>query len=453
MRFLYLLLYFTLPYSLRLYYPKQRVVNKPRKYFGRTIYVSNHAASFMDPLVVGSLQRPIVFFMTRSDVFTKALKPILWMAHMLPIYRQHDGEDTKAKNDETFKKCTQILKGKRNLLIFGEGFTDDVFIRRLKPVKKGAARIGFGSLEAMNWEKEVFIAAIGINYSDPNYLGGSVLVSNGEPICLNDYKAEYLENPSKAVNEVTKRIELDLQAQITHVEDADWVFFHEHVSRLQRNGMHPEDPIRNISLLQKWKNSKALAAWMNAQNLNENQELVTLKSELDAFFKKTKKQKIKDSYLRKIEEKESNLLPWISLILLFPLMLLGAIHCYLPYKLIKNFTEKSFKRAVFWSSVKMMLGAVAIGLFNIPLVLLLNHFVFIPLFYDLKTINLFIPWIYYFTIPIFGVIAYRWFKTAQDLSAMAKLRKSSNLASLLEERRALIEKTLDLRQKTEDQRR
>jgi 1-acyl-sn-glycerol-3-phosphate acyltransferase len=450
MRFLYLLLYFTLPYSLRLYYPKQRVVNKPRKHFGRTIYVSNHAASFMDPLIVGSLQRPIVFFMTRSDVFTKAMKPILWMAHMLPIYRQHDGEDTKAKNDETFKKCTQILKGKRNLLIFGEGFTDDVFIRRLKPVKKGAARIGFGSLEAMNWEKEVFIAAIGINYSDPNYLGGSVLVSNGEPICLNDYKAEYLENPSKAVNEVTKRIELDLQAQITHVEDADWVFFHEHVSRLQRNGMHPEDPIRNISLLQKWKNSKALAAWMNAQNLNENQELITLKNELDAFFKKTKKQKIKDSYLRKIEEKESNLLPWISLILLFPLMLLGAIHCYLPYKLIKNFTEKSFKRAVFWSSVKMMLGAVAIGLFNIPLVLLLNHFVFIPLFFDLKTINLFIPWIYYFTIPIFGVIAYRWFQTAQDLTAMARLRKSSNLASLLEERRALIEKTGDIRPETKD---
>lgn len=450
MRFLYLLLYFTLPYSLRLYYPKQRVVNKPRKHFGRTIYVSNHAASFMDPLVVGSLQRPIVFFMTRSDVFTKAMKPILWMAHMLPIYRQHDGEDTKAKNDETFKKCTQILKGKRNLLIFGEGFTDDIFIRRLKPVKKGAARIGFGSLEAMNWEKEVFIAALGINYSDPNYLGGSVLVSNGEPICLNDYKAEYLENPSKAVNEVTKRIELDLQAQITHVEDADWVFFHEHVSRLQRNGMHPEDPIRNISLLQKWKNSKALAAWMNAQNLNENQELVTLKNELDAFFKKTKKQKIKDSYLRKIEEKESNLLPWISLILLFPLLLLGAIHCYLPYKLIKNFTEKSFKRAVFWSSVKMMLGAVAIGLFNIPLVLLLNHFVFIPLFFDLKTINLFIPWIYYFIIPIFGVIAYRWFQTAQDLSAMAKLRKSSNLESLLAERRALIEKTGDIRPETKD---
>ena len=445
MRFLYFLLYITLPYSLRLYYPKQRVIHKPRKHFGRTIYVSNHAASFMDPLIVGALQNPIVFFMTRSDVFTKALKPILWMAHMLPIYRQHDGEDTKAKNDETFKKCTQILKGNRNLLIFGEGFTDDIFIRRLKPVKKGAARIGFGSLESLNWEKKIYVASIGINYGDPNYLGGSILISNGEPICLNDYKDLYLENPSKAVNDVTKRIELDLQAQITHVENADWVFFHEHVSRLKRNGLHPEDPIRSISLEQKWKNSKALAAWMNAQNLDENQELVNLKNELDAFFKKTKKQKIKDSYLRKIDEKESNWLSWISLILFFPIMLLGAIHCYLPYKFVKNFTEKSFKRRVFWSSVKMMLGAVAMGLFNIPMVILLNHFVFIPLFFDLKTINVFIPWFYYFIIPILGVIAYHWFQTAHDLFAMQKLRKSEKLTTLLLERRTLIEKILRLK--------
>jgi len=124
----------------------------------------------------------------------------------------------------------------------------------------------------------------------------------------------------------------------------------------------------------------------------------------------------------------------------FSVYAFGNNSLLLPYKLIKNFAEKSFKRHVFWSSVKMMLGAIAIGLFNIPLVLLLNNFVFIPLFFDLKMINLFIPWIYYFTVPIFGVIAYRWFQTAQDLIAVAKLRKAANLFSLLEERNALIGK-------------
>jgi 1-acyl-sn-glycerol-3-phosphate acyltransferase len=97
----------------------------------------------MDPLAVASLRRPIVFFMTRSDVFTSFTKPFLWAAHMLPIYRQQDGVDTKDENTRVFAKCTNILSFGRNLLIFGEGFTDDVFIRRLKPIKKGAIRIGF----------------------------------------------------------------------------------------------------------------------------------------------------------------------------------------------------------------------------------------------------------------------------------------------------------------------
>jgi hypothetical protein len=155
MRFFYLILKITLQYTTRIYYPRQKLVNSPKELFGRTIYVSNHAASFMDPLIVAGRRMPIVFFMTRSDVFTPVTKPILWAAHMLPIYREHDGEDTKGKNAEVFKKCAKIISFGRNLLIFGEGFTDDVFIRRLKPVKKGAVRIGFSALEELNWSKNI----------------------------------------------------------------------------------------------------------------------------------------------------------------------------------------------------------------------------------------------------------------------------------------------------------
>ena len=153
MRPLYFFLKYLLKYTLWVYYPRLITVNKPKRRFARTIFACNHSASFMDPLVVAQSQPPIVFFMTRSDVFTPALKPILWASHMFPIYRDIDGENTKEKNENVFRKCYRILKYGRSLLIFSEGFTDDVFIRRLKPVKKGAVRIGFGALEDMNWEK------------------------------------------------------------------------------------------------------------------------------------------------------------------------------------------------------------------------------------------------------------------------------------------------------------
>ena len=143
MRILYFLLWLAFHYSFRLYFRKIKIVNPSNYFFGRTIFVSNHQGSFMDPLLIASQRKPIVFFMTRSDVFTKFTKPLLWMVHMLPIYRQRDGVDTKEKNAKIFEKTNIVLDKNRSILIFGEGFTDDRIQRRLHPIKKGPARIGF----------------------------------------------------------------------------------------------------------------------------------------------------------------------------------------------------------------------------------------------------------------------------------------------------------------------
>lgn len=439
MRLLYFILHFLLRYPIHLFYPRQAFVNRPKHYFGRTIYVGNHAASFMDPLIVGVLQKPIFFFMTRSDVFTPVLKPILWLAHMLPIYRQHDGEDTKSKNEETFRKCNAVLKSGRNLLIYGEGFTDDVFIRRLKPVKKGAARIGFGALEACNWEQKIYIATVGINYADPNAFGSELLISNSEKFSLNDYKQAFLKNPSKTISEVTKRIEVDLQQQIAHVNELSWVFFHEHVMRLLRVGMHPSDVDLSIPLKKRWENSRKLALWMNEQQLNNRSELVQLKSDLELYFKEIKRMKTTEKTVFTLAEKNGKTSSMLVYALFSPFLLLGILHCYLPYRFVKNFVEKTFKRSVFWSSVKMMLGTVAIGIFNIPIAILLHHFVFVPLTADSFDWSNWYTFGYYVIIPFFGLFAYR-FKEAKTERALLEQLKAKNPTDLLQKRAALIDR-------------
>jgi hypothetical protein len=194
---------------------------------------------------------------------------------MLPIYRQLDGDGAVGKNAAVFKTTSNVLNFGRNLLIFGEGFTDDVFIRRLKPIKKGPARIGFIALEAMNWEKKVYVSIIGINYGQPNYLGGDVVIANSERFCLNDYYVVYKENPNKAITEVTRRIEAMLKPLITHVENKDWAEFHEQVMRIRRDGLHPENTDLSIPLKKRYENSKRLATWINQQDL-ENEELIDL---------------------------------------------------------------------------------------------------------------------------------------------------------------------------------
>lgn len=435
MRYLYLILKITLPYSLRVFYPRLKIVNNPRQMLGRTIYVSNHANSFMDPLAVAALRRPIVFFMTRSDIFNTFTQPFLWGCQMFPIYREHDGEDTRRKNEEVFQKCARVLKNGRNLLVFGEGFTDDVFIRRLKPVKKGAVKIGFQTLETLNWSKKIYIAAVGCNYSMPSQMRTDLLIATSDRICLNDFREEYEENPNRVITQLTRRIEQLMQDQITHVENKDWAPFHEHIMMLTRKGMNADNFDRSLSLVERWKYSKKLAVWLNAQDEQALENLKPLKEEADGYFKLLKRFRLEEQFLYWKEFDGSRLKEELFMIFMLPFALIGALHCAIPYLIVKKFVQKSFRRRVFWGSVKLIGGKILIALFNIPTLFL---------FYYLIYPSWWLSVAYFFTIGLTGLAAYMWMKNLRNYKIKGAIKKmdtskfSKKRAELLEKIHAAI---------------
>lgn len=375
MRILYLLLLPFVKLAVFLFYKRIVSVNKPKSIFNRTIYAGNHAASFMDPLVVATNNKAVLYFMTRSDVFTTFSKPFLWAFHMLPIYRQQDGVDTKEKNAEIFQKCTDALAAKKNLLIYPEGLTDDVFIRRLKPIKKGAVRIGFIALEATDWKEKVYISAVGCNYTYPNAMRSEVLISNSDPICLNDYRAEYEANSYEVITNLTAKVDELMKAQITHIEREEWSEFHEQIMIISNKGMNYLTYDKSLTLEQRWMYSKNLADWLNTFNETIPHEIENLKWELSTYFEKLKKVEILDCDLKAKKDNSYNgFLNLMAIIALLPFATLGAFHCYLPYRFVKNFVEKKFKRSVFWGSTKMILGLFIFSLFNVPIVVLLTNY-------------------------------------------------------------------------------
>lgn len=400
MRILYLILKILVNYPLRVYYPRIRIVNRKKQFLGRTIYVSNHAASFMDPLIIGGLTMPIVFFLTRSDVFNRVTRPFLWGFHMLPIYREHDGGDTQSRNKKTFEKCAKVLRHGRNLLVFGEGFTDDVFIRRLKRVKKGAARIGFLTLEELNWEKKIYIAAIGCNYSSPNKMRSDLLISTSERICLNDFKEDYLNNQNKVITEVTRLVEKMMQEQITHIEDRKNAPFHEQIMIITRKGMNPHNFDRSIPLFKRWKYSQGLAKWMNTQNFETNTNLAQLKDQSAKYFELLEESGLDDQYIHWKITKGDRTKEILKILFLFPFAIIGLVHCALPYFVAKRFVERTFGRKVFWGSVKLAAGMILIGLINIPAIFLFYHFIYPSWWLSI---------LYFFSIGFTGLAAYMWF--------------------------------------------
>lgn len=434
MRIIYFILKFALNYSLRVIYPRVAFHNAPKKFFGRTIYVSNHPASFMDPILIASLQRPIVFFMTRADIFKPILKPLFWASHMFPIYRQLDNEDTKGKNEEVFDKCAKVLKNGRSLLIFGEGFTDDTFIRRLKPVKKGAIRIGFTTLEKIGWKKEIYIAAVGANYSDPHKMRSDILLSYSDRICLNDYREEYEQQPNKVIHELTKKIESLMQEQITHVETTHLAPFHDNIMILTRKGMHAESYDKKYTLKERWNYSRKLAKWLNSQDLTTNPALDSLKTDLETYMAKLKRKDINDNYIHWSVNSGNRSKEVLLMVLLLPFAIIGFLHCVIPYVLTKRFTEKSFKRKVFWASVKVILGMVTIAVFNVPALFLFYHFVY-PSWW--------LATLYFLSIGLTGLAAYMWFVNLNRFLVKGKLLRS-DLSSLIESRNKILAQINDL---------
>lgn len=403
-------------YGLRVFFRKIAIVNSRKKYRDQSINVVNHASAFMDPWVIAQLQRPIVFFMTRGDIFKPLINPFLSSAHLLPIFRRaENGADSTEKNKAVFKKVYDVLDSKRSIMIFGEGYTDDVFVRSLKTLKKGPARMAFGKMEIENWDMDLKIVASGINYVDPNEFRSDVLVANSEPIFVKDYKDLYLENQAVAINTLTNDIQKALQNQLTYLEEPTLTPFLDHIQSITKKGMAHKQASRKLALEDRWNYSKKTANTINSEYSEDKPEWKNLKLKLEGYFTKLKSNQLDDNWIKEYSEtgKLNTTKEWLFLIFGLPFFLMGLLHNYLPYTFIKRFVEKSFKRRVFWSGVKFLMGFLILFLVNLP---------YLWVFYHLICASWLLAWCYVLFATVgFGLIAYNYYFSAKTLFIKRKI--------------------------------
>jgi len=431
MRPLYLLFKITVFYIIRVYYKHFTTNNPPKKFKAKTIYTVNHASSFMDPWIAAELEKPIVFFMTRGDIFKGWLKPLLWAAHMLPIYRRaENGADAHEKNTQVFKTVFDIFDKRKSIFIFAEGYTDDVFIRSLKPVKKGAARLAFDYYEKHNWNTDLKVQAIGINYADPNEFRAEVVVSNSNNLNPLDYKGLYLENKNKAITQFTRDIEKAMQEQLIFLKDPLWTPFFDNIFTITKKGIVHNNYDNSIPLKQRWLYMKEKASYFNENYDETDNKWLSLKNNLENYFSQLKQLNLNDNWFwkNKSTEKISTFKYWLLMVVGFPIFLVGAIHNFIPFIFTKRFVEKSFKRRVFWSGVKMMMGSFLDLLYNLPFIWLFYYFVY-PSYW--------LGVLYIFTVPaVSGVFAYFYYNQIKDLLNYNKVPKNK-ITDIFHQRKAL----------------
>jgi hypothetical protein len=153
---------------------------------------------------------------------------------------------------------------------------------------------------------------------------------------------------------------------------------------------------------------------------------------MNAYFSLQKKLKINENYLYELSKNTSlsRKKQFLYLIVLLPFALLGFIHCGLPYYGVKKFVEGSFKRKVFWGSVKLLLGMIAMGLLNIPFIFLFEAYIYPS--YLLGTL-------YYALIGLFGLAAYMWWTNLVRFREKG-IVSHMDLSKMILKRESLIQK-------------
>lgn len=186
--------------------------NIPRK--GPLIVAANHPNTFMDPLLIAAFIKQRVGFLANGGIFrNKVLASVLNYLHVIPIYRKKDLRPGEvANNAKYFDKTVQYLKKRGTFMIFPEGSSFYEF--KLREIKTGTARIAFQFLEETNFEKELNIMTVALNYSEAIKFRSKVMITYNVPILVNVYEALYKEDPEKAVRALTAEMEAELAEQL-----------------------------------------------------------------------------------------------------------------------------------------------------------------------------------------------------------------------------------------------
>lgn len=400
----YLFLKITIGAAIRLFFRKITVVgaaNIPQD--KPLIVVSNHPSAFMDPLVLGMVMKNELHFFARADVFkSKIGNWFMKKAHVSPIYRIIDGVDSLEKNDAVFAHGYQLLAKKKTLLLFGEGFTDDEFIRRVKPLKKGSMRIALGAENKFNFSLGTQIVCAGINYSDPRKFRSDLLVSFSEPIDVSQYKKLFAEHPNKAMMELNKEIYLHLKKQVVHIENPENADLLEQLMSISKKSMNNNSDCRKIPLEKRWKFSKQLA---DKINLLPTEKIEELKKKTKEFFSSENWKAVVTEEPACVAGRLNGGKKLFYFLLGLPVFIFGIMANYIPVKVSSFLSRKISKRPVFWSGTDMVFSIITVPLYYI---------LFLWVWYNFYFFHFLFAVLFLFLAPASGIFAYDYLKVVAD---------------------------------------
>lgn len=321
------------------------------------ILAANHPTAFIEPCILACfLDRPL-HFLVRGDFFKKSLyEKLLRNLHMLPVYRMKDGGYRNLKqNFATFASCFEALRERKTIMILAEGRT--IHEKRLRPLRKGAARIALGALEAYPDIGEVYIVPVGVNYTYADQPRSEVLIDFGEPILATHFMEAYQNSPNQAIADLTDTLKAGMRERIVVIEDAKDEELTERLLVMHR----AERPESRYPVIER-ASERLLMEITVAETINQlsEEDKARLWSSVDRYFDRLDQAKLEDSAVAEGTGSAASPLSGVWYLLAAPIYLLGHLWSYLPLRLARWIVDKNVRHIEFYEPVRL---AVSIGAF------------------------------------------------------------------------------------------
>ena len=183
------------------------------------IFAANHQNALLDPLMIIFATNLQPVFLARADIFKKKfIARILNYLKIAPVYRMRDGKESLEKNAESFDTSVRILKNNRILALFPEGAHTN--LKSMLPHKKAIPRIVFMAAENTNFDIDIQIVPVGINYTHYYKFRRDAVINFGEPIGTKQYYNQYhTEGEVKASNTMRDDLYKAIDKLVVNVQD------------------------------------------------------------------------------------------------------------------------------------------------------------------------------------------------------------------------------------------
>jgi 1-acyl-sn-glycerol-3-phosphate acyltransferase len=311
------------------------------------ILIANHAASFLDAMLLGVLMNRPVHFFARSDIFRKPLaNRMLRKFRMIPIYNVEHGKSDLVRNEETFAEGEAVLNNRGLLLIFPEGISR--VERIMLPLKKGTARVALQTEAKRDFRLGLKVIPVGINYSRHRFRA-DVLISAGAPTLVSDYEAVYRENPAKAITRLTRELEEKFSRTIYFVRQPERTALIDRLLELYRSdAFNPLDALRGTPVLELEKRVCDTVSEMSDTAFER------ISGDLDRYDAMLAAHGFADASVN--GRYRFTLLHVLALIITFPVFLLSSMLNAVPMWLARFVADRTVTRIDFYTSVHTAAG-------------------------------------------------------------------------------------------------